>query len=184
MPWHLSFGGLQSIAQCHTGWEKGLPSSPTINRELLKRSGEEIQGISWWQSSGWGTRGVSPRHPNLSSTHQAGCMWMTELQEAAGACSGDQQSPPILTPDLSTSMSWTETRGSTSRNNCISQILPGATLHTGFNQKCSQSRNKSSHSSGSPGGDVSIPALRAAGECLPTPFPHQFLLFLVTFNCW
>lgn len=63
---------------------------------------------AWWQSSGWGTRGVSPRHPSLSSTHQTGCMWMTELQEAAGACPGDQQSPPILTPDLSSR--WHELR--------------------------------------------------------------------------
>lgn len=99
------------------------------------------------------------------------------------SCPGDQQSPPTLTPDLSVSMSRTETRGSTSRNNCISQILPGATLHTGFSQECSHSQNKSSHSSGSAGGDLSIPALRAAGRCLQTPFPHQFLLFLLTFNC-
>lgn len=161
-----------------------VPDQSYNQQRTLRRSGEEIQSDCWWQSSGWGTRGVSPGHPNVSKTQQTGCMRMTELQEAAGACSGDQQSPPTLTPHSRTSVSGTETRGGTSRNNCISQILPGATLHTGFSQKCSDSQNKSSHSSGSAGGDLSIPALRAAGWCLPTPFPLQFLLFLITFKCW
>lgn len=145
----------------------------------------------WWRNSRcflmaelWLRHMGSVTTASQSLQHTPGCMWMTELQEAAGACPGDQQSPPTLTPDLSASMSRTETRGSTSRNNCISQILPGAMLHTGFSQECSHSQNKSSHSSGCAGGDLSIPALRAAGRCLPTPFPHQFLIFLLTFNCW
>lgn len=137
MPWHLSFGGLKRIAQVHMVWKKDQtvtwgPLPVLQSTENSEKKWWKIPSVSWLQSSGWGTQGVSPQHPNLSSTHQTGCMWMTELQEEAGACSGDQQSPPILTPDLSKSMLWTETRGSTSRNNCIFQILPGATLHTGI----------------------------------------------------
>lgn len=149
-----------------------LQSTENSEKKWGRNSKRFLMAELWLRHTG----SVTTTSQSLKHT-PARLMWMTELQEAAGACSGDQQSPPILTPDLRA-----QTRGSTSRNNCISQILPGATPHAGFSQKCSHSQNKSSHSSGSPGGDwASLPSGQQAGAYqLPFHIRFYFLSLLLT----
>lgn len=147
--------------------------SPTINWELLKKEVKKSETCPAIRAQGRHIGSVTATFKfkqNPEGLHQDG-----GTLEGSWSLLGGPQSLPILTLSFGMAVLCLQARSSTSRKDCTSESPKFAWGNIAQKNLTSSTLTPWTNlqSSASPGGELSIPALRAADNFLPTPFPQK-----------